>query len=137
MLTALEHCTIRTTRLSETRRFFEDILGLRIGPRPALSMPGFWLYIGDAPVIHLMEIGAGYGKDPFDQALQQEDGSGSLDHLAFRAQDLQAFLDRLAQLNIEHRRASIPEMALEQVFLKDPNGIIVELNFKGNAENAI
>ena len=98
MLTALEHCTIRSTKLSETRQFFEDVLGLQQGPRPPLRMPGFWLYLKEVPVIHLMEIGKHYEQDPFGQILEQEEGSGALDHIAFRGQD--------------------------------PNGIILELNFR-------
>lgn len=130
MLTALEHCTIRTTKLSETRRFFEDILGLKAGPRPPLKMAGFWLYIGGTPVIHLMEVGEHYEKDPFGQLLEQEEGSGALDHIAFRAQNLESFLQKLKAHQVEYRRASIPEIALEQVFIKDPNGIVLELNFR-------
>lgn len=131
MLVALEHCTIRTTRLAETRCFFEDVLGLKAGPRPPLKMGGFWLYIGETPVIHLMEIGSQYDKDPFDRALRQEEGSGALDHIALRAQNLGAFLQKLeAHHHLEYRRASILEIALEQVFVKDPNGIILELNFR-------
>lgn len=130
MLVALEHCTIRTTRLAETHRFFEDVLGLKAGPRPPLKMAGFWLYIGETPVIHLMEVGERYKQDPFGQLLQQEEGSGALDHIAFRAQDLGSFLQRLQEHHIEYRRASIPEIGLEQVFVKDPNGIMIELNFR-------
>jgi catechol 2,3-dioxygenase-like lactoylglutathione lyase family enzyme len=130
MLTALEHCTIRTTNLDETRQFFENVLGLQQGPRPPLKMPGFWLYVGETPVIHLMEIGKNYDKDPFDQALQQEEGSGALDHIAFRGQNLKAFLQKLEDHHIEYRHASIPEIALEQVFVKEPNGIMLELNFR-------
>jgi catechol 2,3-dioxygenase-like lactoylglutathione lyase family enzyme len=130
MLTALEHCTIRTTKLSETRQFFEDVLGLQQGPRPPLRMPGFWLYLKEVPVIHLMEIGKHYEQDPFGQILEQEEGSGALDHIAFRGQDLSALLKKLEQLQIAFRRASLPEIGLEQVFVKDPNGIILELNFR-------
>ena len=130
MLTALEHCTIRTTKLSETRQFFEDVLGLQQGPRPPLRMPGFWLYLKEVPVIHLMEIGKHYEQDPFGQILEQEEGSGALDHIAFRAENLESFLQKLKEHQVEHRRASIPEIALEQVFIKDPNGIVLELNFR-------
>jgi len=95
VLVALEHCTIRTTRLAETHRFFEDVLGLKAGPRPPLKMAGFWLYIGETPVIHLIEVGEHYEKDPFGQLLQQEEGSGALDHIAFRAQSLGDFCKSL------------------------------------------
>lgn len=130
MLIALEHCTIRTSKLFETRQFFEDILGLKEGLRPPLKMAGFWLYLDKTPVVHLMEIGSRYNRDLFDQPLQQEEGSGALDHIAFRGQDLDAFLKKCERFKIPYRRASIPEIGLEQVFVKDPNGIVLELNFR-------
>ena len=43
----LAHFSIRTSRLEESKRFYVDILGLRVGYRPPLDFPGVWLYQGD------------------------------------------------------------------------------------------
>ena len=59
-LESLDHCAIRTTRLEETRRFYVEALGLEVGPRPPLALPGYWLYAGGRPIVHLMEIGEHY-----------------------------------------------------------------------------
>src|SRR5689334_18058758 len=56
---ALDHAAIKTDRLEETRRFFEEVLGLRVGPRPDFDFPGYWLYAGDRDVVHLVETDSG------------------------------------------------------------------------------
>ena len=45
MLLALGHVTVLSTDLKRTERFYCDLLGLRVGPRPAIPIPGCWLYL--------------------------------------------------------------------------------------------
>ena len=40
----LDHFNIRTRKLDETVRFYEDILGLEKGARPNFAFPGAWMY---------------------------------------------------------------------------------------------
>ena len=40
----LDHYTIRTADLDATRCFYTEVLGLSVGPRPAFTFPGLWLY---------------------------------------------------------------------------------------------
>ena len=47
----LDHATLRTHDLEGTRSFFEKVLGLETGYRPAFSFPGYWLYAGGEPVV--------------------------------------------------------------------------------------
>ena len=60
LINSLDHCSIRTTKLQETRDFFVDILGLEDGERPDFPFPGSWLYTDSTAVIHLI------GVDPDD-----------------------------------------------------------------------
>jgi len=53
-LNALHHVTVQTDDLEATRDFYRDILGLTVGFRPNLDFPGYWLYCGDIPVVHLV-----------------------------------------------------------------------------------
>jgi len=66
MALALDHVALRTARLAETRRFLEAVLDLKPGPRPPVSVPGYWLYAGPHPIVHLMgvsaEAGAGWAE---------------------------------------------------------------------------
>ncbi|WP_431269702.1 VOC family protein [Dankookia sp. P2] len=53
-LEGLNHYTIRPVDLERTRQFYEDVLGLHVGYRPPLNFPGYWLYVGDNPTVHLI-----------------------------------------------------------------------------------
>jgi catechol 2,3-dioxygenase-like lactoylglutathione lyase family enzyme len=125
-LTSLNHVNIWTTRLTETIAFYEQALGLRVGFRPpAIKTPGAWIYDPtDTPVIHLMDAAA-EGKD-------QQFGGGAIDHIAFDASDFEALSAHLTQLGLPFRTQMFPGMTLRQIFVDDPNGVTVELNFRGD-----
>src|SRR5215469_6617422 len=63
-LNALHHVTVKTADLEATRDFYRDILGLEVGFRPDLDFPGYWLYCGDIPVVHLVPEGSAIGGGP-------------------------------------------------------------------------
>lgn len=135
-LEALDHCAIRTTLLEETLRFYVDALGLEVGPRPPLALPGYWLYAGGRPIVHLMEIGDHYEADVFGQPMHNARGpeGPGVDHVAFRVSGLQALRERLTHLGISYRELSMRAADLHQVFAVDPNGVIAELNFQASTE---
>ena len=141
LINSLDHCTIRTTKLQETRDFFVDILGLEDGERPDFPFPGAWLYTDSTAVIHLI------GVDPDDPSGLQRyvggeisteslQGSGAFDHIAFRANDPSVLTERLKQADYEYRERQVPNMNLFQIFVEDPNGITIELNYWGENESA-
>ncbi len=114
----LDHFTINTTDLQRSVAFYTDVLGLRAGDRPAFDFPGAWLYCGDRPVVHLI------GRDGPAQM-----GTGTLDHVAFRANDVQTYRERLLRREAAFTERDVPGMPLHQVILEDPNGVTIELNF--------
>jgi catechol 2,3-dioxygenase-like lactoylglutathione lyase family enzyme len=131
-LTQLEHYLVLTDDLDGTRDFYRDALGLREGARPPLGFPGYWLYVGDVPCIHIAEwntyrthsIAAGIG------VTAPAPGTGPLDHIAFNAVDLSAVKARLAAHKIEYSVNEVPKAGLIQLFLKDPNGLKIEINVR-------
>lgn len=127
----LDHFSIRTTKMQETRDFFVDVLGLEDGKRPAFDFPGHWLYCGERAVIHLI------GHDPDNKALahavgeksaEELVGSGSVDHVAFTISDAAGMAERFKKLNIPFKERDIADMNLKQIFVDDPNGVTIELN---------
>lgn len=134
-LSTLDHCSVRTAKLPETRDFYVDVLGMVDGDRPDFDFPGNWLYVGDKPVVHLVGI------DPDDPsgleaylggAVDPEDAQGStgaFDHVAFRAKDPQTLRKRLVERGLPFREREVPGLKLFQMFVEDPNGITVELNY--------
>jgi catechol 2,3-dioxygenase-like lactoylglutathione lyase family enzyme len=132
-LTRLDHFSIRTADVEKTRDFFVQVLGLTSGERPPFNFPGAWLYCGDKDVIHIIGI------DPDDKNglvdyLGDRDagtltGTGAIDHLAFMAEDLDGARARIKGAGIATREREVPLLGVRQVFLEDPNGVTIELNF--------
>lgn len=133
-LNSLDHCSIRTVKLEETRDFYVDILGMTDGDRPDFPFPGAWLYVDGTAVVHLV------GVDPDDPSGLQEylggeisaealDGSGAFDHIAFRAKEPGTVRGRLKKHGYPYRERKVPNMDLFQIFVEDPNGIMIELNY--------
>lgn len=122
-VTDLNHINIKAPQplLTEVRDFYTTVIGLSDGPRPTISLPGHWLYSGDKPIVHLMEI-AGTADTP-------SQATTYLDHVAFSCSDIAAFEKRLAKLGVTFRRNDSPKFGISQLFLQDPTGLGVELNF--------
>jgi catechol 2,3-dioxygenase-like lactoylglutathione lyase family enzyme len=119
MILRMDHFTIVSDRLESTRDFYVEVLGLVEGPRPPFPMPGLWLYSQDQPVLHVVGV-----------AQMPEPRRGVLDHMAFRAQGLQAMSTRLAQQSVPFKIIRSPGIERTwQLFMQDPNGVEVELDF--------
>jgi catechol 2,3-dioxygenase-like lactoylglutathione lyase family enzyme len=116
----LQHVNIRTTQLERSREFYERIVGLRVGDRPPIESVGYWLYAGAEPVIHLVQV---------DQAAV-EPGTGAVDHVAFKGVDLQTTRQTLVAGGVPFRETVIPRNNLTQLFLHDPDGVKIEINFE-------
>ncbi|WP_135468120.1 VOC family protein [Crenalkalicoccus roseus] len=123
-LHALNHYTIRTADLERTRDFYVTVLGLEVGHRPPLGFPGYWLYCGGQPTVHLV------GPRERDAHLPREAGpTGLLDHIAFTCTGLAEMRERLKRHGVPHEERVVPRDRQTQLFLRDPDGIAVELNF--------
>ena len=64
-----------------------------------------------------------------DPAKSDGKGTGALDHIAFRATGLPETLERLRSRKVQFMERQVDDQGLYQVFMHDPNGIKVELNF--------
>jgi catechol 2,3-dioxygenase-like lactoylglutathione lyase family enzyme len=132
-LTELNHFFVRASDLEETRRFYVEALGFEVLPRPPLPFFGYWLGVNGTPQIHMGPAQVEnqelfYVGTPPDAVSGQ---SGVIDHVAFLATDPTGMRQRLDALGISYRPRSFPEAKLFQLFVDDPNGITIELNFFG------
>jgi catechol 2,3-dioxygenase-like lactoylglutathione lyase family enzyme len=131
-LSHLEHFLIQAEDLEATRDWYVRVLGMRDGPHPDFGFPVHWLYIGEKDVIHLTQGGANVSanrKRYLGQESQATRGSGVVDHLAFRATGLDETIERLGRLGVEFKERQVDDQGLYQLFLFDPNGVKIELNF--------
>ena len=145
-ISKLSHYSIRTLDLEATRRFYTEVLEFTVGPRPPFKFPGLWLYNGghdsyDNAVVHIIGI------DPNDpQGLKDylgdrdtaslQGGTGTFDHIAFVATGLKSMLQQLKKKSVPHRERAVPDLGLHQVFLDDPSGVVIELNYAASESAA-
>ena len=115
---AMNHFTILAEDLAATCAFYRDLLDLTEGYRPDMGFPGAWLYAGDTAVLHVV------AKNPLPQQR-----AGVLDHMAFSASDLSGTVAKLKERRIDFRLGRQVETGTWQLFLHDPNGAKVELDF--------
>lgn len=124
----LQHVNIKTDELVATVKFWEEAIGLKSGDRPNFKFPGAWLYSGGEAVMHLIDI------SDADESAQKE--SGCIDHVAFAADDFTGYKDHLSKLGFEYEERIVPGGQLWQIFVRDPNGVLCELNFEAAKEAA-
>ena len=146
MALALNHFSIRTTDMDATRRFYETVLGLTVGPRPPFPFPGLWLYNGDHgnvvnAMVHVIGIDRsdpeGLKKYLGDRDLSSLEGSGAVDHIALMTTGLEAMLAHLKQLGVPCRERTVPAIGLHQLFLDDPSGLVIELNYPASERSSL
>jgi catechol 2,3-dioxygenase-like lactoylglutathione lyase family enzyme len=129
-LVKMEHYLVLTDDIDGTRDFYRDALGMRVGPRPPLAFPGYWLYVGDTPCIH---IGEWKSYEQHSQTLgipvsERAPGTGPVDHIAFNGSDYDEITQRLRRYGVAHGLNVVPGVGLRQLFLSDPNGVKIEIN---------
>jgi catechol 2,3-dioxygenase-like lactoylglutathione lyase family enzyme len=121
----LAHANLRApaAMVERLRRFYTDIIGLREGPRPVFrsGSRGYWLYAGDTDVLHLTVAGPGDAPPA---------PTGHFNHLAFACADLAAARARLDAAGLPYKIDEVDALGQVQLFLTDPCGLGVELNFQ-------
>lgn len=134
-LTQLEHYLVISDDIERTRRFYCDALGMRVGFRPELAFDGYWLYVGDVPCIHVAERHSyrRYSESIGIPVTPGGEGTGMIDHVAFNATDFDATLARLREQGVEPAQNLLDDIGLRQLFLDDPSGVKIELNFRVGA----
>jgi catechol 2,3-dioxygenase-like lactoylglutathione lyase family enzyme len=132
-VTELNHFLIRANKLERTKDFYCKVLGFEVMPRPDFPFPGYWLGVDGKIQVHMAQGGVPnselyYLGSPKNAA---KDNSGVIDHIAFLATEPDKFVKHLKELKVACRPRNFPESQLYQLFIKDPDGLTIELNFFG------
>jgi len=132
-LTGLNHFLVVSKNLERSKKFYQDVLGMQLAERPDFGFPGYWLKLGEAICVHLASQEANQIRDTFllKKHPKGTTGSGSVDHIAFLAQDPYDVRGRIEKNKVAMHFRSFPDAKLFQIFLKDPDDVTIELNFLG------
>lgn len=114
----LEHVNLRTNDILRLEEWYCKVLGLKDGYRPPFATNGRWLYAGDIPMVHLLEITG-----------QRECDDPTMEHFAMRAAGLEKFLETLKDMSIPYRTVRVPELRVFQVYISDPDGNNMHIDF--------
>ena len=128
----IEHFLVQTEDFEGTVSWYENVLGLTRGFTPNFGFPVQWMYVEDRDVLHITHGGhktTDNRKAYLGQQSEQTQGTGVIDHVGFRCAGLAQTIAALSEKNIEFRQRQVNDQGLYQLFLFDPNGVKVELNF--------
>ena len=147
-LQRLEHYLVLSDDIHRTRDFYRDVLGMAEGFRPELDFPGFWLYLGDVPCIHIAEWRSytEWSNKVGIPVSTRAQSTGSVDHIGFNGTGFAEVRARLVARGLEFSENAIDDdcqdgrsaanagaifrPGLKQVFFRDPNGVPIEINFR-------
>ncbi|MDI7775522.1 VOC family protein [Asticcacaulis sp. EMRT-3] len=124
----LDHFNIQTRDMAGTIAFYHDLLGLvaRGAPRRDPSERQ-WLYAGERAVIHLNLFGT---DNTIPRDVQPGAGTGAIHHIAFECDGFDEMLALLKARGTDYGYADLSEIGLRQLFVTDPNNVLLELNFR-------
>jgi len=129
-VSGLAHVLVLSDDIDAARDFYERALGLEAGARPPLPFPGYWLYAGGEPCLHIADR-AVYREHAAARGLRLPDAHGGrhlVDHIAFNASDYDDAAARLERAGVDAVRNEVPAVGMRQLFFEDPEGVRIEVN---------
>ena len=116
--TPLHHINLSTANVEGLVRFYGNVFGFHPGPRPPFGNHGAWLYAGNVPLIHLVEV-----------SRKCKNLDPQISHFAFTGKELSKYMETLRELDVPYHVSVVPELELRQVFAHDPDGNLFEVLF--------
>lgn len=127
-LVDIHHVAIKTLDLKRTDWFYTEILGMKLAKRPPFEFPGSWYDI-NGTMVHVLAGDAAY-----DRHGQFRPGGAAVDHISINAVGYDAYREAFRANGLDWREFDIPSVGLWQLFVKDPNGVLIELTFSKATE---
>ena len=117
----LSHVSITVTDVTKARDFYTGVLGFQEIPRPAFDFPGIWYTLGGDLQLHII-----LNDELVRPAVEREKIEARYGHFALWTEDADATAARIAELGLPCRDVVSGPTGLRQVFVKDPDGNMVE-----------
>ncbi|WP_232512650.1 VOC family protein [Novosphingobium sp. PP1Y] len=125
---ALDHFNVIVSDLDRSEAFYRDVLSLEscAPPAPLTREMARWIYNSDErPILHLnaQDVPRAMDRD------MRPGPTGALHHIALRCEGFDEIRDRLEDRGLRYESNVIRSIGLRQIFVHDPDGVLLELNF--------
>jgi catechol 2,3-dioxygenase-like lactoylglutathione lyase family enzyme len=112
----LNHIAIHVTDVEQSCGFYRSVLQLEPLPRPAFDFPGAWFRLGTSQELHLI---GDRGNPVFS--------SNRGNHFALRVDGIDQWATHLEASNTDFAPKKQRPDGAWQIFLRDPDGHVIEL----------
>ena len=128
-LKSFNHISREVLSLSQSIQFYCNILGFVEIKRPAFESDGVWLW-GYGISFHLISTNVPDNRQQVKENRIKHFTSQlpTVDHIAFLTDDFPAIVEVLVNARVYHKFVSTPGPGIEQVFLFDPDGNVIEIS---------
>lgn len=122
MIKGIDHFNLSTSDMAATCAFFEDMFGLRAQAAPGQDAArNSWIYDDAGRALVHVNLREHAGAD------------GPIQHVAFACEGYDAMRDRLVKAGHTLREMDNRAVSgVRQMFLRSPEGAMIELNFSGD-----
>jgi catechol 2,3-dioxygenase-like lactoylglutathione lyase family enzyme len=127
-MAGLDHVNIQTADLAGSVAFYRDIIGLDVRDPPELDPARVqWMHDdrGHA-IIHLSSAGSLLG----EAGKERGRDTGAVHHVALDCKGHDAMQALLTAKGLPFRVNHVVSIDLRQIFIEDPNGVLLELNYR-------
>jgi catechol 2,3-dioxygenase-like lactoylglutathione lyase family enzyme len=128
-VTQIDHVNVQTLAMAETVRFYHEVFGLtEIDPPSPLDPKRVRWMRDDAghALFHLTTPGSLLGDDTVPEIPRS---TGPIHHVALACKGHDDMLDHLDGMSLPYRRSGSTDGSIRQIFVTDPNGVLLELNY--------
>jgi catechol 2,3-dioxygenase-like lactoylglutathione lyase family enzyme len=117
----LSHVSVTVTDVTKARDFYSGVLGFQEIPRPAFDFPGIWYSLGGDLQLHII-----LNDQLVRPAVEREKIIARYPHFAVWTDDCDETAEKITALGLSTRDVISGPTGLRQVFVKDPDGNMVE-----------
>ena len=116
----IDHVNVETDDIERSEQFYREVIGLQKGPRPDFDRPGYWMYAGGQPVVHIMKTAP-------ENKMLTGSKDASISHFSLQIKDFESARKHLDSTGVDYETNEVPGTEIRQFFLEDPEGVLIEL----------
>lgn len=128
---ALDHVNVITADLERACAFYTGLLGLerRDGPPPLTPRNAQWMH--DPAGRAIIHINTEDCPRTFDRRVEPGALTGAVHHVALSCSGHDELVARMEAMGLPYQENFVASIGLRQVFVADPDNVLLELNFFG------